>query len=1380
MAHKCIRRMKVLLKILSNENFGAKAQFCTGRMQRGKRKVIIDDVEKVISDAKNPEFVPHKYLKEKLNQEELSHLRWMLQKENMKQDIFLIGRPGISRRNLAMAFLELTCKEYEYVSLSRDTTEADLKQRREIINSSAKYIDQSAVRAATQGRALVLEGIEKAERNVLPVLNNLLENREMHLEDGRFLIESHTYDKLLEKHGEAELKKWHLTRVSEDFRVIALGLPVPAYQGNALDPPLRSRFQARNIAPPLYEDLLDELQEKYPELDARLPQLLSVAFALSSVESRSLGLPDFPLENIEKVAAQLVKYPDLSVSDAVKKLYPYSIFVPRTEQNTVENLIKDLLPSESKQTYKVLDFTISDNLLESMKVSISPSEVTLNVPSGSNASRPTESQNFIFTPYLDHTFASILLSHSTSDFCIVGPKGCGKSAIIRHLANKLNYQIEPVVLYRDITSRDLIQQRTTLPNGDTVWQNSPLVTAALEGKLAVLDGIHRVHPSTLCLIHRLVHDRELQLYNGERLLRHDRYDALAEKFGESYLTDSKIFRIHPAFRIVALAESPGGDIPQWLTSELLSLFLFHEMRPLNLEEETFIMQSLFNVPAETFEGLLYAAEHLRTAKDPALSSLANFLSTRQLLRTARKCSTYRHTSLDVYDIIQNACMAKFLPPLTKHSLDTILKKLDIIPRNESFATKFLEIREDTVTIGDTTVPRYKTEAKSKVPQVLFYDVPQHLNLLEKLMQDFSVGEHILLVGNQGVGKNKVTDRLLELLNRPREYIQLHRDTTVQSLTVQPSLVGGVVRYEDSPLVQAVKSGHVLVIDEADKAPTHVTCILKTLIESGEMILSDRRRIVPNTDPRAVNKLPDIIPIHPDFRIIMLANRPGFPFLGNDLFSSFGDLLSCHIVDNPNPESERMLLKSYGPDVSDTVIDKLIKVFGKLRELSDQNLVSYPYSTREAINITKHLQTFPNDDISDALGNVFDFDGYSENSLEVLSEVFFENGIPTDILTKTRKTKVGTRRQLTIERDSGLDTSGPKHGKVDKDGNPHVGGNTWAGGTGGRDTAGLGGKGGPYRLDAGHDVHQLSDEEKANVPKHVLEAARKMNRETFKKRLQEIQMSEYDAKVYEEYSSAVAKEVQALKIILSSLQAKSKEREWSRHQTSGELDDAKLIEGITGEQAIYRRRTEPQPDIPNIQQKPKRLKLVVDVSASMYRFNGYDGRMIRQMEAVVLVLEALAGHEDRIKVDIVGHSGEDDDIVFFKEDNPPKNNKERLELLKTMHAHSQFCYSGDNTLQAIKNAVTSLAKDKDKWDEAIVVVFSDAHLTRYRIAPSELSQALQSEPSVNAFAIFIGSQGNNAEMLLQALPVGKGFICMDLSNIPKILQQIFSSALLNTR
>ena len=62
---------------------------------------------------------------------------------------------------------------------------------RRFTGGSAIFVDQAAVRAAVHGRLLVLDGIEKAERNVLPTLNNLLENREMHLDDGRFLM-SHT------------------------------------------------------------------------------------------------------------------------------------------------------------------------------------------------------------------------------------------------------------------------------------------------------------------------------------------------------------------------------------------------------------------------------------------------------------------------------------------------------------------------------------------------------------------------------------------------------------------------------------------------------------------------------------------------------------------------------------------------------------------------------------------------------------------------------------------------------------------------------------------------------------------------------------------------------------------------------------------------------------------------------------------------------------------------------------------------------------------------------------------------------------------------------------------------------------------------------------
>lgn len=54
------------------------------------------------------------------------------------------------------------------------------------------------MRAALNGRVLVIDGVEKAERNVLPILNSLLESREMQLDDGRFLIPAHKYDALVQ------------------------------------------------------------------------------------------------------------------------------------------------------------------------------------------------------------------------------------------------------------------------------------------------------------------------------------------------------------------------------------------------------------------------------------------------------------------------------------------------------------------------------------------------------------------------------------------------------------------------------------------------------------------------------------------------------------------------------------------------------------------------------------------------------------------------------------------------------------------------------------------------------------------------------------------------------------------------------------------------------------------------------------------------------------------------------------------------------------------------------------------------------------------------------------------------------------------------------
>ena len=94
---------------------------------------------------------------------------------------------------------------------------------------------------------------------------------------------------------------------------------------------------------------------------------------------------------------------------------------------------------------------------------------------------------------------------------------------------------------------------------------------------------------------RLVQNRELQLHDGKRLMAADRYDFIKEKLHKSdkKMNKSGILKIHPSFRLVSLAEPPilNSSAGQWLNSELLSLFLFHEMRPLDKTEEIYVIRS---------------------------------------------------------------------------------------------------------------------------------------------------------------------------------------------------------------------------------------------------------------------------------------------------------------------------------------------------------------------------------------------------------------------------------------------------------------------------------------------------------------------------------------------------------------------------------------------------------------------------------------------------------------------------------------------------------------------------------------------------------------------------------------------------------------------
>ena len=88
-----------------------------------------------------------------------------------------------------------------------------------------------------------------------------------------------------------------------------------------------------------------------------------------------------------------------------------------------------------------------------------------------------------------------------------------------------------------------------------------------------------------------------------------------------------------------------------------------------------------------------------------------------------------------------------------------------------------------------------------------------------------------------------------------------------------------------------------------------------------------------------------------------------------------------------------------------------------------------------------------------------------------------------------------------------------------------------------------------------------------------------------------------------------------------LEAKEEERIWLKRAVDGELDESRLAEGLTGEATVYKRRGQEKPELGAPQLKPKRIRFVVDVSASMYR-NQADGRLARSLEAGASSLSTL--------------------------------------------------------------------------------------------------------------------------------------------------------------
>lgn len=150
-----------------------------------------------------------------------------------------------------------------------------------------------------------------------------------------------------------------------------------------------------------------------------------------------------------------------------------------------------------------------------------------------------------------------------------------------------------------------------------------------------------------------------------------------------------------------------------------------------------------------------------------------------------------------------------------------------------------------------------------------------------------------------------------------------------------------------------------------------------------------------------------------------------------------------------------------------------------------------------------------------------------------------------------------------------------------------------------DTAGMGGVGGYKRLYKGGDITQVPDAIKDNVPDYVKEKAHEMARQELQRCSEELNMTAAEAKGYGQLIMATQAQMASLLDLLEHLAVKEEERVWVKRQTDGELDDSRLTEGLTGEATVYKGCGMEKPELGRPQIKPKRIRFLFDLSASMY-------------------------------------------------------------------------------------------------------------------------------------------------------------------------------------
>jgi MoxR-like ATPase len=288
---------------------------------------------------------------------------------------------------------------------------------------------------------------------------------------------------------------------------------------------------------------------------------------------------------------------------------------------------------------------------------------------------------------------------------------------------------------------------------------------------------------------------------------------------------------------------------------------------------------------------------------------------------------------------------KYRLPLEDFGID--LAKLSVVPKTETQVQ--VSVPETPVAKAVATVARFTEKAIVPTRDPLFVE----FGFFDKMKMVIKSGQFypVFVSGLSGNGKTMMVEQACAVLKREYMRVNISPETCEDDLIGGFRLIEGETRWYDGPVIQAMKSGAILCLDEIDRGSNKLMC-LQAILEG---------------KPYLIKKTGEYVQPTAGFNVIATANTKG---KGDDS----GRFMAATILDDAFLERFPITVEQEYPDVKvetkilSRVFDSLglddkefaanlVKWADIIRKTFTEGAIDEVIATRRLVHIAKAFQIF---------------------------------------------------------------------------------------------------------------------------------------------------------------------------------------------------------------------------------------------------------------------------------------------------------------------------------------------------------------------------------------------------------------------------------------